>query len=240
MMKILIAEDDPVSRSFLSRFLKSYGDCDLVVDGREALDAFLLAWKDRAPYRLICLDITMPKADGMKILKGIRALEKQHGVTPEQGVKIIITTALDEAQLVRKAFDEGCDAYATKPIDTQKLLEVLKKLNLVDGEGGTAAKHDYTLPSASDETDPTEKSYFKSVRALPGYRLEIVMETGTTIHFDFRSRLNTSRFGRLSDETLFNSARTDGNYLIFEKAGKMPVKITASEFMDLVLIDRRK
>ncbi len=58
-MKILIAEDDLVSRSFLSRFLEKYGDCDLVVDGLEALDAFLMALKEKDPYRLICLDIMM-------------------------------------------------------------------------------------------------------------------------------------------------------------------------------------
>lgn len=85
-----------------------------------------------------------------------------------------------------------------------------------------------------------EAGYFKSVRALPNYRLEVIMETGTVIHFDFHSRLNTARFGRLLDKELFGNVRTDGDYLIFEKAGKMPVKITASEFMDLVLIDRRR
>lgn len=82
--------------------------------------------------------------------------------------------------------------------------------------------------------------YFKSVHAQPDYQLEVIMETGTTIQFDFRSRLDTARFGRLKDEALFQSVRTDGNYLIFEKAGRVPVKITTSEFMDLVLIDRRK
>jgi len=82
--------------------------------------------------------------------------------------------------------------------------------------------------------------YFRSVRVLPNYQLEVVMGTGTTIHFDFRSRLNTARFGRLQDEELFQNVETDGNYLIFAKAGKMPVKITAAEFMDLVLVDRRQ
>ena len=85
-----------------------------------------------------------------------------------------------------------------------------------------------------------DEGYFKSVKALPDYQLDVTMETGTTIHFDFRSRLNTIRFGMLRDEEVFKSVTTDGTYLIFNKAGRMPVKITASEFMDLVLIDRRK
>ncbi len=82
--------------------------------------------------------------------------------------------------------------------------------------------------------------YFRSVRALPEYQLEVVMETDSIIHFDFRGRLNTVRFGILRDEELFQSIQTDGNYLIFYKVGRMPVKITACEFMDLVLIDRRR
>ncbi len=82
--------------------------------------------------------------------------------------------------------------------------------------------------------------YFKSVHALSNYQLVVTMETGTKIHFDFRPRLDTVRFGTLRDEELFHSVQTDGNYLIFNKSGRMPVRITASEFMDLVLIDRRK
>jgi len=81
--------------------------------------------------------------------------------------------------------------------------------------------------------------YIKSVRALPGSTLEVTMATGSIIQFDFCSRLNSARFGILQDEELFRSVWTDGNYLIFEKAGRMPLKITASEFLDLVLIDRR-
>ena len=82
--------------------------------------------------------------------------------------------------------------------------------------------------------------YFKSVKALPDYRLEVIMETGSIIQFDFRSRLNTARFGVLRDEELFQSVNTDGDYLIFCKEKRMPVRITASEFMDLILIDRGK
>ena len=131
-MKILIAEDDLVSRNFLCKFLSKYGDCDLVVDGLEALDAFLMALKDKDPYRLIYLDIMMPKADGVQTLKAIRDLEKQYGIVPEDRAKIIMTTALAETQLVQTAFEYGCEAYAVKPIDTEKLLDVLKKLGLIE------------------------------------------------------------------------------------------------------------
>lgn len=128
MKKILIVEDDMISRKFLNRFLAAYGDCDSVVDGLEAIDAYLMSLKDNEPYDLICLDIMMPKVDGVKVLKAIRDLEKQNAKAGSARVKIIMTTALGETQIVQQAFDYGCDAYASKPIDTLKLSEVLQKL----------------------------------------------------------------------------------------------------------------
>jgi len=130
-MKILIAEDDLASRRFLSKFLAKYGEIDLVVDGLEALDAYLIAVQEGIPYDLICMDIMMPKVDGVKVLKAIRGYETKQGVVPEQRVKVIMTTALAETHYVNQAFEIGCEAYAAKPIDTTKLLEVIKKLGLI-------------------------------------------------------------------------------------------------------------
>lgn len=131
-MKILIAEDDMVSRKFLSKFLSQYGECDMVIDGLEALDAYMMSIKENEPYDLICLDIMMPKVDGVKVLKAIRDLELQKNVLTEKRAKIIMTTALAEAQYVQTAFQYGCEAYASKPIDTKKLHEVLVKLGLIN------------------------------------------------------------------------------------------------------------
>lgn len=131
VLRILIAEDDMASRRFLSKFLSSYGECDSTVDGTEALEAFMLAWDEGQPYDLICLDIMMPKMDGYKALKAIRQVESDKGVGEKERAKIIMTTALNETHHVYEAFDSGSEAYAAKPIDTQKLVEVLVKLGLV-------------------------------------------------------------------------------------------------------------
>lgn len=131
-MKILIAEDDLASRRFLSKFLTQYGEVDQVVDGLEALDAYLMAIKEKTPYDLICLDIMMPKVDGVKVLKAIRDFEIKQGLVSEQRVKVIMTTALAETDYVNQAFEIGCEAYAAKPIDTNKMLEVIKKLGLIE------------------------------------------------------------------------------------------------------------
>ncbi|HVI40275.1 MAG TPA: response regulator [Anaerovoracaceae bacterium] len=134
-MRILIVEDDLISRKFLFKLLSKYGECDLVVDGLEAIDAFLLSFKESNPYDLICLDIMIPKVDGVKVLKAIRDLETQKGVLPSKRAKVIMTTALAETQLVKSAFEIGCDAYSAKPIDVAKFIDILQDLKLIpDGE----------------------------------------------------------------------------------------------------------
>ena len=127
-MKILIAEDDRLSRIFLKKFLGNYGDCDVAVDGMEALDLFMDAIKDKAPYDLLCLDIMMPRIDGLKLLKAIRVLEKQHQL---KHTYIIMMTALADVEYVDQALELGCDAYAAKPIDTDKVTLVMKNLGLI-------------------------------------------------------------------------------------------------------------
>jgi two-component system chemotaxis response regulator CheY len=130
-MKILIVEDDLVCRKFLSKFLSLYGEVDVVIDGIEALDAYVLSMKDNHPYDLISLDIMMPKVDGVKVLKAIRDYETSKGFLPEKRVKVIITTALQESPLVQKSFEIGCEAYVSKPINTEELLDILKDLKLI-------------------------------------------------------------------------------------------------------------
>jgi hypothetical protein len=80
--------------------------------------------------------------------------------------------------------------------------------------------------------------FFRSVKAMPGHKLLVEMGTGTHIDFDFNSRLSSVRFGALNDEAVFNTAHTDGFFIVFQKDGKDAVKLSADDFMDLVLIDR--
>lgn len=127
-MKILIAEDDGINRAFLKEFMSEYGVCDVAADGVEALECCMAAWKNNDPYNLLCLDVMMPKADGLKVLKVIRAIEAQQQIPVEARIRIIVMTALSDMSYVDEAFKLGCDAYATKPIDTEKVDEVIQSL----------------------------------------------------------------------------------------------------------------
>jgi two-component system chemotaxis response regulator CheY len=131
-MRILIAEDDQISIKFMQKFLSKYGECDIAVNGVETIDMFYYALREKKPYDLICLDIMMPKVDGIKALKTIRELEKQNDVSYENQVKVIMTTALNDKQTVLSSYDTGCEAYAWKPIDFEKFIEVMRNLNLIE------------------------------------------------------------------------------------------------------------
>jgi len=130
-MKILLAEDDFVTRKTMKDFLSKYGECDVTVDGMEAVDAFMLALEEEEPYDLVCLDIMMPVMDGYQALMGIRNLEKERNIPEDRAAKVIMTTALNEEKNVKMAFELGCTIYSGKPIDQDRFEEALKKLGLV-------------------------------------------------------------------------------------------------------------
>ena len=130
-MRILIAEDDFASRKVILKFLSVYGECDVTVDGMEAIDAYMMALEEGDPYDLVCLDVMMPIMDGYQALKNIRDIEKEHNIPEEKRAKVIMTTALNEEKNVKKALELGCTVYCGKPIDMDRLKSTLDKLGFV-------------------------------------------------------------------------------------------------------------
>lgn len=132
-MKVLIVEDDFVSRKLLHRLLGHYGECDVAVNGNEAVDAFRMSMGGDSPYDLICMDIMMPGMDGQQALRIIRDLERERGIPEAEYVKVIMTTALDDPKnVVESLYKGGASSYVVKPIDKAKLLEEVKKLGLLN------------------------------------------------------------------------------------------------------------
>jgi two-component system chemotaxis response regulator CheY len=131
-MRILIVEDDQTSRFLLEQFLSPYGTCDFAVNGKQAVESYLKAGLADAAYDLICLDIMMPEMDGQAVVKTIREMEETQGISPDHGVKIIMTTALEDPRNVVRAFKSLCDYYLIKPIDKGKLLGCIRNLGLIE------------------------------------------------------------------------------------------------------------
>jgi two-component system chemotaxis response regulator CheY len=131
-MRILIAEDDATSQLILLRFLRSYGRCDAVEDGAQAVEAFQKALVEEDPYTLVLMDIRMPGMNGHRALQRIRSLEASQGITECGAVKAIMVTALEDPSNVLEAFYEGgADAYLVKPLNKDRLDAELQMLGLI-------------------------------------------------------------------------------------------------------------
>ena len=131
-MKILVVEDDFKNRKLLQSQLSLFGECDTAVDGEEAILAFRMSLDNQQPYDLICMDIRMPNIDGKEALRKIRQIENELGYQDEDKVKVIMTTALDDAEAVVDSYEEGATAYLVKPITKKKLVEELLRLDLIN------------------------------------------------------------------------------------------------------------
>ena len=133
-MKCLIVEDDPGSSKLLQTWISGYGDCTIVVNGLDAVEAVKDALDKGQPYDLICLDIMMPEMDGHKTLKAIRQIEKEHAINKPNGVKVVVTTALDNIRHIKRAFATGCEAYLIKPFKKEELLKRMEKFGLIESK----------------------------------------------------------------------------------------------------------
>ncbi len=130
-MKVLIVDDEFASRRLLQAILSPHGECDVAVNGTEAVEAFRLAWEEKRPYDLVCLDIMMPEMDGNQALKKIREMEKDKGIKGSDEVKVIMTTALGDPKTVIESFYRaGATGYVVKPINHKKLIEEIRALGL--------------------------------------------------------------------------------------------------------------
>ncbi|MBF0626969.1 MAG: response regulator [Magnetococcales bacterium] len=135
-MKILIADDELNNRKLLRDYLKKYAHCDMVSDGKAALELFTADLEDGDPYDLVLLDIIMPVMDGQKTLTRIRAAEKRLAQDARE-TPIIMVTGMDSSlQAMQAYFKGGCSDYLTKPVTRQVLLEKLRKFNLIPEEAG--------------------------------------------------------------------------------------------------------
>ncbi|KHK03772.1 response regulator [Desulfovibrio sp. TomC] len=127
-MKILIVDDDPLSRLTLEATLSRFGPCLCAENGSEGLDLYTRALDAGEPFSVVFMDIQMPIMDGHTALTAIRALEKERGLPPGREAKAVMITCHDDVKNVATSFFRGnVTCYFTKPLNLAAMVETLKK-----------------------------------------------------------------------------------------------------------------
>jgi diguanylate cyclase (GGDEF)-like protein len=103
--RVLVADDDPVTRGLVSRLMHAEGyDVVEACTGREAVHCFQQAVPD-----LVLLDVQMPDGDGFEVCAALRALD------PRGAVPIVMLTARDDVAAIAQAFRLHATDFITKP-----------------------------------------------------------------------------------------------------------------------------
>jgi len=117
-IRLLAAEDNPTNQHVLSAVMESLGiDIDIVPDGRQAVDAWLVGG-----YDLILMDIQMPVMDGIDAAREIRQIEIAE---QRKRIPIVALTANALSHQVDEYMAVGMDGHVAKPIEIAKLYEAI-------------------------------------------------------------------------------------------------------------------
>lgn len=130
-MRALIVEDEFMNRTVLQEYMSEYGETDIAVNGKEAVEVFKNSLTANKPFDIIFLDIMMPEMDGHSALIEIRKIETSLGKTEKEFVKVVMTSALSDADNITKSFRESCESYLIKPLRKEKITNLLKRFKLI-------------------------------------------------------------------------------------------------------------
>lgn len=139
-MKILLAEDDPITLDALATCVEAEGFETLrAKDGREAIQL----WNENEP-QLLCLDIMMPGLDGFEVCRQVRATNTK--------VPILFLSAKNEERDVVIGLDLGADDFIRKPFTRREVMARIRAaLRRVDPDdhAGEFTLHDLLVRPAS-------------------------------------------------------------------------------------------
>jgi CheY-like chemotaxis protein len=148
---VLVVDDDPTGRRIAAQLVSRLGyPVDAVTDGQAAIDAVAAN-----AYALVLMDCQMPRCDGFTATAEIRRREAALG----EGARRVPIVALSASSLDddrARGLAAGMDAYLTKPLDSDRLVALLKRwgpdgaVTVQDG----AHERTETVPSPGPAASP--------------------------------------------------------------------------------------
>jgi len=114
--KVLIVDDEVIVREILEKILKDKGFSVLMAnDGHSAIE---MAKHNEIDIAIV--DIRLPDINGVQVLEGIKNIKPR--------IKVIMMTAYETEELIRKAFQQGAQACLHKPFNVETLFKIFKDL----------------------------------------------------------------------------------------------------------------
>jgi HD-like signal output (HDOD) protein/FixJ family two-component response regulator len=149
-MKILIVDDELVSRTKLKLIMENLGPCEAVEHGKDAIALFHHAHFIKEPFDLIMLDINLPQMDGIVILSEIRRAEKYLAIREGRHARILMVTSYGDKNRILACAQSGCDDYIVKPFDEDTICQKLNALGIIDTQTARPAENNHpdSPPSA--------------------------------------------------------------------------------------------
>ena len=117
--RILIVEDSPTMRQLLAFALRRLKDV-AIVEAQDGMDGLRKLSTDH--FDLALIDINMPIMDGLKLISMMR------GEPRLEDIPVVVITTEGNREDRERALALGADQYLTKPIETHRVLEVVRGL----------------------------------------------------------------------------------------------------------------
>jgi signal transduction histidine kinase/CheY-like chemotaxis protein/HPt (histidine-containing phosphotransfer) domain-containing protein len=145
--RVLVAEDGPDNQRLIRHILEKAGvDVTLVGNGKLAYEAAMQSLQEQEPYDLILMDMQMPEMDGYSAASALR----------EQGYNrpIIALTAHAMEGDRDRCLEAGCDDYMSKPLDRNRLLNLVRSY----GRGDQSEQPEAATPSIAGAQERSSAS----------------------------------------------------------------------------------
>jgi len=126
-LSVLIAEDNEINALLTRSLLSRMGHRPVVTTtGQAAFESWLAAQSAGAPYDLVLMDLQMPDLDGVEATKRVRQREAQSGA---RRTPIFALTANAVVEDRYACFEAGMDGFLIKPLDRERLAELLQRVS---------------------------------------------------------------------------------------------------------------
>jgi len=158
-MRILLVEDDHLlANTMLDMLRDGQNTVDWLDDGQQALNAL-----SSESFDLTILDLTLPRVDGLDVLKGIRKL----GVT----TPVIILSARADLDDKLQGLDLGADDYLTKPF---AMAELKARIRVVTRRGAATLDNSISVGRLTLSADSGQLRVGDEVHKLPRSEYQIL------------------------------------------------------------------